>query len=56
MDSDHDNSVVTDEGAMTRNFPPEDILDQPQLPNIAFVISNNIRPPQQNEILHAQSG
>ena len=45
--------VVSDEGAMKRNVPPEDNLDQPQPPDAAFVITNNIRPPQQNEILHA---
>jgi hypothetical protein len=36
-----------------RDVPPEDILDQPQPHDVAFVISNNIRPPQQNEILNA---
>jgi hypothetical protein len=46
MDSDNDELNVTDEGAMTRNVPPEDILDQPQPPDVAFVISNNIRPPK----------
>ncbi len=40
MDSDNDELIVTDEGAMTRDVPPEEILDQPQ-------------PPQQNEILQA---
>ena len=45
--------VVSDEGAMKRNVPPEDNLDQPQPPDAAFVITNNIRPPQQNKILHA---
>ena len=44
--------VVSDEGAMKRNVPPEDNLDQPQPPDAAFVITNNIRPPQQNKILH----
>jgi hypothetical protein len=53
MDADHEDLVVTEEGAMTRDVPPEDNLDQPQPPNVAFVITNNIRPPQQNEILHA---
>ncbi len=50
MDSDNDELIFTDEGTMTRDVPPEDILDQPQPPDVAFVISNNIRPPQQNEI------
>ena len=44
--------VVSDEGAMKRDVPPEDNLDQPQPPDAAFVITNNIRPPQQNKILH----
>jgi hypothetical protein len=50
MDSDNDELIVTDEGAMTRNVPLEHILDQPEPPDVAFVISNNIRPPQQKEI------
>ncbi|EFX63780.1 hypothetical protein DAPPUDRAFT_267695 [Daphnia pulex] len=53
MDSDNDDLNVTDEGAMTRDVSPEEILDQPQPLDVAFVISNNIRPPQQNEILNA---
>ncbi len=35
MDSDNDEFIFTDEGTMTRDVPPEDILDQPQPPDVA---------------------
>ena len=42
---------ATDEGAMTRDLLQEDTEQHP--PDVAFVITNYIRPPQENEIRNA---